>query len=95
MNLARGELIEDLDCLCEAMETSILAGVGLDVFAPEPPDVSHRIFKRDNCLTAPHAIGNSRQAIARIFKWMAQDMAAVLSGRPPRHVVNAEVFDAG
>ena len=95
VNLARGDLIEDLDCLDGALEAGILAGVGLDVFAPEPPDVTHPIFKRDNCLTAPHAIGLSTQAIARIFEWMAKDMAAVLSGQRPKHVVNAQVFDAG
>ena len=58
----------------------------------EPPDVSHPIFKRENCLTAPHVIGVSRGAMRRVFTSMANDMAAVLKGEKPRYVVNPEVL---
>jgi D-3-phosphoglycerate dehydrogenase len=92
INLARGELIESLDVLHEALTDDRLAGVGLDVFAPEPPDVHHPIFKLPNCLTAPHALGMTQRAMSRIFKSMAEDMAAVFSGRRPQHVVNSEVL---
>ena len=92
VNLARGGLIESLDILEEALDDGRLAGVGLDVFDPEPPDVSHAIFQRQNCLTAPHALGMTRGAMARVFRLMAEDMAAVLSGQRPRHVVNPEVL---
>ena len=92
INLARGELVESLDVLHEAMLDGRLAAVGLDVFSPEPPDPSHPLFKMDNCLTAPHALGQSQKAMERIFTSMANDMAAVFSGRKPKFVVNAEVF---
>ena len=92
INLARGELIESLDILHEAMVDGRLAAVGLDVFSPEPPDVSHPIFKMDNCLTAPHALGQSKKAMERVFTSMANDMAAVFSGRKPKLVVNPEVL---
>lgn len=92
VNLARGDLIESLDILHEAVEDGRLAGVGLDVFLPEPPDVSHPIFRLPNCLTAPHSLGMSRKAMARIFKSMADDMAAVLRGKRPQFVVNPEVL---
>ena len=92
VNLARGGLIESLDVLHEALDDGRLAGVGLDVFDPEPPDVTHPIFQMDNCLTAPHALGMTRGAMARIFRLMAADMAAVLSGQRARNVVNPEVL---
>ena len=63
INLARGGLIESLDVLYEAIENGRLAGVGLDVFEPEPPDVSHPIFRLTNCVTAPHALGLTPRAI--------------------------------
>ena len=92
VNLARGGLIESLDVLYEALESGELGGVGLDVFQPEPPDVSHPIFQLPNCVTSPHALGLTPQALTKIFESMANDMAAVLDGKPPRHVVNPEVF---
>ena len=92
VNLARGGLIESLDVLYEALESGELGGVGLDVFQPEPPDVSHPIFQLPNCVTSPHALGLTPRALTKIFESMANDMAAVLDGKPPRHVVNPEVF---
>jgi phosphoglycerate dehydrogenase-like enzyme len=92
INLARGAIIENLDVLYDALTEGPLAGVGLDVFDPEPPDVNHPIFKLDNCLTSPHAICMSKQAMYRSFKMMAEDMAAVLEGRQPRFVANPEVL---
>ena len=92
INLARGAIVENLDVLCEALKNGPLAGVGLDVFDPEPPDKGHPIFKLDNCLTSPHAICMSTRAMHRSFKMMAEDMAAVLDGRQPRFAANPEVL---
>jgi len=94
INLARGALIENLDILHEALEDGRLAGVGLDVFEPEPPDARHPVFKHINCLTSPHVLGTSDGAMREIFRSMAEDMVAVLSGNRPRFVVNPEVFEA-
>ena len=93
INLARGPLVETLDILEEALEEGRLAGVGLDVFSPEPPDTTHPIFKRENCLTAPHSLAMTKRAMLKVFIQMAEDMAAVLDGDRPRHSVNPEVFD--
>jgi D-3-phosphoglycerate dehydrogenase / 2-oxoglutarate reductase len=93
INLARGALIESLDVLYEALEDGRLAGVGLDVFEPEPPDGDHPIFQMENCLTSPHVLGTTQGAMREVFRSMAEDMVAVLLGRRPRFVVNPEVFD--
>jgi phosphoglycerate dehydrogenase-like enzyme len=92
INLARGAVIESLDVLYEALTDGPLAAAALDVFEPEPPDVSHRIFKLDNCLTSPHAICMSKRAMYTSFKMMAEDMAAVLAGRKPKFVANPEAL---
>lgn len=92
VNLGRGQLVESPAVLHEALVDGRLAGVALDVFDPEPPDLSHPIFKHPNCLTSPHALGMTRGAMARIFRSMAEDMAAVLSGGKPRFVVNSETL---
>ncbi len=93
INLARGGIIENLDILYDALTSEKLAGVGLDVFEPEPPDVSHPIFKLENCITSPHACAMTVQAMHRSFKSMATDMAAVFDGRKPRFVANPEIIE--
>ncbi len=92
INLARGGIVSSLNDVDAALENGALAGCALDVFEPEPPDVGHPLFRRDNCLFAPHVVGLSRGAIERIFRSMADDVAAVLSGRTPKWVVNPEAL---
>lgn len=92
INLARGGLIESLDVIYDAMIKGDLAGVALDVFEPEPPDVSHSIFKLSNCITSPHVHGMTPGAMAKILETMALEMAAVFNGKRPKHVINPEVF---
>ena len=93
INLARGAIVESLDALYGALTDGPLAAAALDVFEPEPPDISHPIFKLDNCLTSPHAICMSKRAMHKSFKMMAEDMAAVLEGRKPQFVANPEIFE--
>jgi phosphoglycerate dehydrogenase-like enzyme len=92
VNLARGGVIESLDVLDELLASGQLAGVALDVFDPAPPDVSHPLFRHPNCITSPHSMATSLGAMTRIFRSMANDMAAILDGRPPQFVVNPETL---
>jgi len=93
INTARGGLIENLDILHEALTDGRLAGVALDTFDPEPPDVSHPIFRHPGCIATPHALTMTPQAMGRIFESMATDMAAVFEGRKPSQIVNPEVLE--
>jgi phosphoglycerate dehydrogenase-like enzyme len=93
INTARGGLIESLDILHEALTDGRLAGIALDTFDPEPPDVSHPVFQHSRCMATPHALTLTPRAMGRIFESMATDMVAVLEGGRPRQVVNPEVFD--
>ncbi len=93
INLARGGMIENLDVLYDALKDHRLSGVGLDTFEPEPPDVSHPIFKLSNCITSPHSIALTEQATYNIFKSLAEDVIAILNGNRPRYVVNPEVLN--
>ena len=92
VNLARGGVVANLDCLDAALRDGRLAGAALDVFDPSPPDIAHPLFANPNCLTSPHAIATTQGAMTRIFKSMANDMSAILHGKAPQHVVNPEVL---
>jgi phosphoglycerate dehydrogenase-like enzyme len=92
VNIARGALIESNDLLLEALQSGILAGVGMDVYEPEPPDFSHPLFHHPNCITSPHALAMTTGAMFKVFKSMAEDVAAVLTGNRPRYLVNPEVM---
>ena len=92
VNLARGGLIESLDAVAAALDAGALAGVGLDVFEPEPPDLSHRLFSDPRVLLSPHALGLSDKSRERIFGDMARGVRAVLEGRRPAAVANPEVY---
>ncbi|MBN7761571.1 hydroxyacid dehydrogenase [Nitratireductor aquibiodomus] len=92
INLARGGVIESLDVLHDGLTSGQLAGVGLDVFDPAPPDTTHPIFSLPNCVVAPHALATTKGAMDRIFATSVSDVIAVFKGRPPRHLVNLEVL---
>ena len=93
INLSRGGVIDSLDILADALDEGRLAGVGLDVFPTEPPDVNHRIFQDPRCIFSPHILGASALAMDRIYRSMAADMVKVINGERPEYCVNPEVFD--
>ncbi len=92
VNLSRGEAIDSLDSLLAALNDGRLAGVGLDVFVPEPADLTHPIFSHPGFLTAPHVASLTRNAVDTIHLWMARDIATVLDGGTPLRVVNPGVL---
>jgi len=92
VNLSRGEAIDSLDSILEALNDGRLAGAGLDVFVPEPADISHPIFSHPNFLSAPHVASLTHKAVDTIHLWMANDIKAVLDGHHPQRLVNPEVF---
>jgi len=93
VNLSRGEAIDSLDSILDALNDGRLAGAGLDVFVPEPADISHPIFRHPNFLSAPHVASLTHKAVDTIHLWMANDIKAVLDGQTPKRLVNPDVLD--
>jgi D-3-phosphoglycerate dehydrogenase len=76
-----------------ALDSGRLAGVGLDVFEPEPPD-HHPLFDHLAVVLTPHVMGLTRRANAATFADAARGVVDVLAGRRPPAVANPEWVDA-
>ena len=87
VNCGRGALL-DLDATLAALRAGRLAGVGLDVFEPEPPP-HHPLFDHPDVVLTPHLMGLTRRATAATFADAARGVADVLAGRRPAAVANA------
>ncbi|MFD9669286.1 NAD(P)-dependent oxidoreductase [Rhodococcus sp. NPDC059968] len=84
VNCSRGALI-DLDAAHAALQSGRLAGLGLDVFDPEPPQ-HHPVFDHANTILSPHLMGFTDRAMALTIRAAVEGAAAVLDGRAPAAV---------
>lgn len=82
LNLARGEVV-DLDALHAALASGHLAGVALDAYAQEPPDVGHPIFAHPAAVFMPHSGADTLEALEAVGLMNIADIAAILAGGAP------------
>jgi D-3-phosphoglycerate dehydrogenase len=81
VNCSRGALI-DLDAAYDALQSGRLAGFGLDVYDPEPPE-HHPVFDHPNTVLTPHLMGFTQRAMALTIQAAVLGAAAVLRGEQP------------
>ncbi len=62
VNTARGSIVDE-DALADALAEGRLAAAGMDVFASEPPDPTHRLFALRNVVVTPHISAGTRDAL--------------------------------
>ena len=92
VNAARGAVV-DHEALLEALTEGWIAGAGIDVFDPDrlPPD--HPLLRERNLIATPHVAFYSEESVLELEVKAAENVAAILTGRRPEHVVNPEVLD--
>ncbi|MEU1306934.1 NAD(P)-dependent oxidoreductase [Streptomyces shenzhenensis] len=88
INCGRGGLL-DLDAALAALEWGRLAGVGLDVFDPEPA-LYHPLFDHPDVVLTPHLMGMTQRAMKLTFVDAARGVADVLAGREPAAIANPD-----
>ena len=54
INTSRGAVINEAD-LIKALKEKKIAGAGIDVWEPEPPDVKNPLLQMENVVATPHA----------------------------------------
>lgn len=91
INTARGGLV-DHDGLAQALEAGWIAGAAVDVFTPEPLPAGHMLLNQPNLIATPHTAFYSEESLVELEVKAAENVAAILSGRRPAALVNAEVL---
>ncbi len=79
INVARGTLVDE-NALLERLQTSSIAGAGLDVFAEEPK-VPTAFYELDNVVMQPHNASGTRETRTAMGRLMLDNLAAFFDGR--------------
>jgi D-3-phosphoglycerate dehydrogenase len=90
INVARGPVVDE-KALYEVLAARRIAGAGLDVRAPEPPQ-DDRFNTLDNVVMTPHTGAATPVARWRSGQAAAEAVASVLRGERPVGFINPEVW---
>jgi D-3-phosphoglycerate dehydrogenase len=90
VNTSRGPVIDEA-ALTLALKEGWIAGAGLDVLDPEPPDWENSMLQLDNVVITPHIAGYSDQYLPNSWRLSMDTAIDLANGRWPRSCVNPEV----
>jgi D-3-phosphoglycerate dehydrogenase len=91
LNTARAQL-HDTDALVAALRAGRVSAAGLDHFVGEHLPVDHPLVGMDNVVLTPHIGGATYDTEANHSRLIADDLARLLAGERPLHIVNPEVL---
>ncbi|MBV9410975.1 MAG: 3-phosphoglycerate dehydrogenase [Acidimicrobiia bacterium] len=91
LNTAR-EALHDRDALVAALQSGKVAAAGLDHFTGERLDTDHPLTSMSNVVLTPHIGGATYDTESNHSRLIADDIARLLAGERPLHIVNPEVL---
>ena len=80
VNVSRGIAVDEM-ALCEALETGVIAGAGLDVYEHEP-SIPERLTRLHNVVLTPHIAAVSLSAQSAQCDLLLGNLEAFFAGRP-------------
>ena len=86
VNTARGSLI-DPDALAAGLAEGRPRIAALDVFSPEPPDLSPFLGVEDKLILSPHTGWYTEESQADLRKKSAKEALRIINGEPPLNAV--------
>jgi len=92
INTARGPVVDE-KALYKALVNNEIAGAGLDVMDPEPPNINNPLLKLDNIIILPHIASASIATRTKMAIMAARNLSAGLKGKTPENLVNKEVLN--
>ena len=87
INTSRGGLV-DHSALWDALQKNQIAGAALDVFEPEPPNLSDPLYCDERVIVTPHAAFVSAESLIAMRTQAVEQIAQSLRGERPNNVVN-------
>jgi D-3-phosphoglycerate dehydrogenase len=93
INTSRGPVVDEA-ALIRALQEQWIAGAALDVQEREPSAPDNPLLRLDNVILTPHAAYFSTPAVAQVPRRCGEEVARVLTGQRPLHVVNPAVYAA-
>jgi D-3-phosphoglycerate dehydrogenase len=91
INVSRGTLVDET-ALLEALDAGHLAGAGLDVYDPEPPDPANPLLTHSKTICTSHIGSYTTAGVERMQVMACQQVAMALQGERPTHLVNPAVW---
>jgi D-3-phosphoglycerate dehydrogenase len=91
INTSRGPVVDE-QALIRALQEKWIAGAALDVQEREPSAPDNPLLRMENALLTPHAAYYSTAAVGQVPQRCGEEVARVLTGQRPLHVVNPEVY---
>jgi D-3-phosphoglycerate dehydrogenase / 2-oxoglutarate reductase len=91
INTSRGGLIDNT-ALKAALAAGRIGGAALNVFDPEPPDLSDPLYRDERVIVTPHAAFVSAESLHELRLRASRQIADALQGKRPANVVNPEVY---
>ncbi|MDP7486156.1 MAG: C-terminal binding protein [Dehalococcoidia bacterium] len=91
VNCSRGGLIDE-DALAASLASGHIAGAGLDVVEPTPPEPSSVLLEQDNVIITPHTAFFSQASTLELERRTAQEAIRVLNGELPENLINPDVL---
>ena len=91
LNCARGGLIDE-DALAVALQSGHIAGAGLDVVEPTPPDPNSALLSQENVIVTPHTAFFSQASTLELERRTAAEVVRVLNGETPENLINPDVL---
>jgi D-3-phosphoglycerate dehydrogenase len=88
INCARGGLVDEA-ALLAALDAGQLAGAGIDVYPTEPVPADDPLPRHPKVVATPHLGASTVEAQAQVAIQVAEEVLAVLEGRPAQFAVNA------
>lgn len=85
INTSRGPIVDE-EALCDALDSGLLRGAGLDVYEHEP-EVNARLLTMKSVVILPHIGSATEEARTAMASIAATDISRFLQGQPPLHPV--------
>lgn len=92
VNCARGGIVDEAELLL-ALNDGRIAGAALDVFSQEPAG-DNPLVRHPKVVATPHLAASTQEAQVNVAVEVAEQMIAVLEGRPAPFAVNAPPISA-